>query len=214
MLVFTFLVITLLSMILFYYGTGKDNRVLVFSLLWISVAGIIAYTGYVENTSVMPPRFMIVVLAAVCLAVYFYRNVDRDKMNNNFLIAIHIIRLPVELVLYRLFLLKQIPVTMTFKGWNFDILMGVSAIFILSYLAITNRGLPKYFMLFWNITGLILLTTIVAIAILSAPLPIQQLAFEQPNVAVLQFPFVLLPAYIVPIVFLSHILAIGALMKK
>ncbi|MBK9635957.1 MAG: hypothetical protein IPO64_16130 [Bacteroidetes bacterium] len=97
---------------------------------------------------------------------------------------------------------------MTFKGWNFDILMGISAVFLLLYLLLTKRKLSRAFILIWNLLGLLLLVNIVIIGILSAPLPIQQLAFDQPNIAVLQFPFIFLPALLVPLVFLSHILTI------
>lgn len=55
---------------------------------------------------------------------------------------------------------------------------------------------------------LIMLTIIVSIAILSAPFPFQQLAFEQPNVAVLRFPYILLPSVIVPLVYLSHFITL------
>ncbi|MBP6586382.1 MAG: hypothetical protein KA215_12035 [Flavobacterium sp.] len=110
--------------------------------------------------------------------------------------------------MYKLFLQKQVPILMTFKGWNFDILMGISAVFILLYLLLTKRKLSRAFILIWNLLGLLLLANIVIIGILSAPLPIQQLAFDQPNIAVLQFPFIFLPALLVPLVFLSHILTI------
>jgi hypothetical protein len=59
---------------------------------------------------------------------------------------------------------------------------------------------------FWNIAGVIFLSIIACIAILSAPLPLQQFAFEQPNIALLKFPYVFLPAFIVPLVFTSHFL--------
>jgi len=58
------------------------------------------------------------------------------------------------------------------------------------------------------------LFNIVLTAILSAPLPIQQLAFEQPNIAVMYFPFVYLPGFIVPIVLFSHLVVISKLTRN
>ncbi len=95
---------------------------------------------------------------------------------------------------------------MTFKGWNFDILIGFSALVLLVYALITNKKFNKQFFIIWNIIGIVFLLFIVALAILSSPLPIQQLAFEQPNIAVLEFPYCLLPTCVVPIVLMSHIL--------
>lgn len=211
MLSFIFIGITLLSLLLFYYATGKSKRVLLVNILWILVVGVISYSGYFTNTSAKPPRFLVVLLAVISLSVFLLKTVNRTKLNTNLLLAIHTLRLPIELVLYQLFLQKKVPILMTFKGWNFDILIGISAIFLLLYLWYTKNRLSKIFTLIWNILGLILLTAIVIIAVLSSPLPLQILALNQPNIAVLQFPFIYLPACVVPIVFASHLLIIKAI---
>ena len=72
----------------------------------------------------------------------------------------------------------------------------------------------RNFLIVWNVLGLGFLLTIVGIAILSAPLPFQQLAFEQPNIAVLRFPYVLLPGIVVPLVGLSHLLHLKQLLTQ
>lgn len=210
MLQVIFILITLAALVFFYYGTGQDKRVLWLSLLWIIIAGAIAYSGFYANTTVRPPGFLMVPVVAIGLAIYFYKIARGKKINTYLLIAVHTLRIPVELILYNLFLQKQVPVLMTFEGWNFDILMGISAVFVLCYILLSKRPLNIKFLIAWNVAGIILLTIIVTIAILSSPLPIQQLAFDQPNVALSKFPFVYLPAYMVPVVYLSHILTIRA----
>jgi hypothetical protein len=208
MLNLTFITITFLAILFFYLGTGRDKRVLISGIIWVFITGMLAYSGFLQNTSAIPPRFLLVLAGAIGLSVYLYR-VTKDKQLNRYaLLAVHTLRLPVELVLYQLFLLKKVPVLMTFAGWNFDILVGISALLILVYLFITKKELPGMFVLIWNICGLLFLTTIVCIAILSAPLPVQQLAFDQPNIAVFTLPFIWLPAIVVPMVYLSHILAL------
>jgi hypothetical protein len=67
-------------------------------------------------------------------------------------------------------------------------------------------------MLTWHLAALGLLLTIVVLALLSAPTPLQQLAFEQPNVAVMQFPFVWLPVFVVPVVAFTHVVALRRLL--
>ncbi|MBU2997954.1 hypothetical protein KO500_16045 [Cellulophaga baltica] len=197
-----------MSFILFYLGTRRDKRILILSVLWLIIIGIASYNEYFTDTLIRPPRFLLILLGAVVLSIIFYKIVRKIQLNLKFLCAVHILRLPIELVLYQLFIEKKIPVLMTFKGWNFDIIMGISAIIILLYLSFQKNRLPKYFILTWNILGLMLLLFIVTIAILSSPLPLQKLAFNQPNIAVLYFPYVYLPAYIVPLVLLSHILTL------
>jgi hypothetical protein len=69
-------------------------------------------------------------------------------------------------------------------------------------------------LLVWNLICLGLLINIVTIAVITAPFPFQQLAFDQPNIAVLYFPFIWLPACIVPLVLLSHLVCIKVLLSK
>lgn len=208
MLSSAFITITLLSFALFYFGTGKDKRVLILSALWLFLVGIVSLSGYFTNTLVKPPRFLLILLGAIILSVILYKIVKKNQLNSSLLLAIHILRLPIELVLYQLYIERKVPVLMTFKGWNFDIFIGISAIILLLYLLLSKNKLPKYFILAWNILGLFFLLFIVAIAILSSPLPLQKFAFDQPNIAVLHFPYVYLPAFVVPLVFLSHILTL------
>ncbi len=109
---------------------------------------------------------------------------------------------------------KAVPELMTFAGRNFDIIAGISApvIYVVCFTGsvVKNRKL----LLAWNLICLGLLLNIVLNAVLSAPFAFQQFAFEQPNIAVLFFPFVWLPSFIVMVVLLSHLAAIRQLLKK
>jgi hypothetical protein len=69
-------------------------------------------------------------------------------------------------------------------------------------------------MLAWNFICLGLLFNIVINAILSVPTPFQKFGFDQPNVAVLYFPFTWLPACVVPLVLLSHLASIRILLQE
>jgi hypothetical protein len=96
---------------------------------------------------------------------------------------------------------------MTFEGRNFDILSGITAP-IIAYWCFKSQK-PKYkILLLWNFICLGLLINIVINGLLSAPLPFQQFAFDQPNVALMYFPFVWLPCCVVPIVLISHLASI------
>lgn len=102
---------------------------------------------------------------------------------------------------------------MTFEGRNFDILSGISAPFIY-YFGFIKYKLSNKILLAWNILCLGLLINIVTNAVLSLPYPFQQFAFSQPNIAILYFPFIWLPAVIVPIVLLSHLASIRVLILQ
>lgn len=209
-----FIITTVLCCWFLCEATGKNKAVILVSFILLAVTGILAYADFFKNITAVPPRFLLVPLLATIAIIILYRKSRNTALSKNYLIAIHTLRLPVEMVLYNLYLAKQLPVIMTFEGWNFDIIMGVTAILILVYQLITKRVPSRIFMLIWNCCGLVLLTIIVTIAVLAAPLPFQQLAFNQSNIAVLQFPFTWLPGYVVPVVFLSHVMFINILIKE
>jgi hypothetical protein len=98
---------------------------------------------------------------------------------------------------------------MTFEGRNFDIISGITAPIIYYFVFIKSKS--QSLLLLWNFVCLGLLINIVANAILSLPYPFQQFAFDQPNIGLFYFPFIFLPACIVPLVLLSHLASIRQL---
>lgn len=208
-----FLVIVFLSLVLFYYGTGKDKKVLLFFSLWTAAIGIASGSGFFGHNT-LPPRILVVIIPAVIYTVWLYWYLRDHQLQPGILLSVHILRIPVELVLYRLYVLGKVPVLMTFEGWNLDILTGSSALLLWLYLIATRKGLSSRLFRIWNISGLLFLGIIVGIALLSAPSPVQQLAFDRPNRALLEFPYTLLPAVVVPIVLLSHLLCLYKLREE
>lgn len=198
-----FMIVTVLSVVGLALATSGHKRVLGIFLVWGIITGILAYNGFFEQTQSMPPRFMLIVIPVFIIVFYCASITTSESLRLGWLLAIHLLRIPVEIILARLYAEGLIPKLMTFHGWNFDIASGISAVVILAlYL---SDHLNRTLLLIWNWAALALLAVIVISAILSAPTPIQQLAFDQPNVAVLQFPFTWLPAIVVPIVLLSHL---------
>lgn len=101
---------------------------------------------------------------------------------------------------------------MTFEGRNFDMLSGLTAPLIF-YTGFAKNRVHKKLLLFWNLICLALLINIVVIAVLSAPFAFQLFSFEQPNIAILYFPFVWLPGVVVPLAALSHLASIRQLLR-
>jgi hypothetical protein len=128
------------------------------------------------------------------------------------LTLLSVIRVPVEITLYWLAAERLVPEAMTFAGRNFDILSGLSAPLVY-YFGFRNGRTNRPLLLFWNVAALLLLINVVTIAILSFPSNMQSMAFDQPNLAVVHFPFVWLPAVVVPIVFFAHIAAFVKLFR-
>lgn len=206
MIQIAFLIICLLSLLFLYLGTGRDKRLLLLFISWQIIIGTLAFLKVFENN---PNLFPLLISGTVALIFASLERIDKQKLNSKILLAVHTLRIPVELILFQLYLQNKIPNLMTFKGWNFDILIGVSALVILFYQMLSKRKINRQFFMIWNIVGIVFLFVILSLAILSSSLPIQQFAFDQPNIAVLEFPYCFLPTCVVPIVLTSHILLIG-----
>lgn len=201
-----FILCCIFSIALFYFSNNKPKRITAIIIIWSIIHSILAYVGFYLNAEAMPPRFSLILVPSLALIIYsLTRKSDWIIKNRNTKIStfLHTVRIPVELVLIQLFFLELIPELMTYEGRNYDILAGITAPIIgLLYL---KKRINKKIMIVWNIIGLIMILFILINGILSAELPIQQFAFDQPNVAVNYFPFVLLPATIVPLVLWTHL---------
>jgi hypothetical protein len=183
----------------------------------IFLQAILALGGFYQNTSTVPPRlFLFAVLPALLLIIslfVFARKSFIEPLPLKILTILHIIRIPVELILHQLYENKLIPQIMTYEGWNFDILSGITAPFMF-WLAFRGGKPNRPLLIVWNIFALLLLVNIVAIAILSVASPVQRFGFDQPNRAILYFPFIWLAAIVVPIVLFSHLASLWKLLKS
>lgn len=205
------------AVVLFYAATSYSGKALLLISSWIILQSTIALTGFYINTDVLPPRFLLLVLPPMLSILLLFLTARGktmlDQLNVKRLVLLHVIRVPVEIVLFGLFLEHYVPELMTFSGRNFDIVAGITAPLVYYFGYVKNR-LHRRVLLAWNMAGLLLLLNIVIHAVLAVPTPFQQLAFEQPNTAILYFPFVLLPGLLVPLVLLGHLVTLRSLLKR
>jgi hypothetical protein len=208
-------VTTLLTIFLFYRATGKSKTAILLIVFWLIVQTLISRTGFYTRTDTFPPRLLLLILPPVLFILLLFVSTSGkryiDSLDVKALTLLHTIRVPVEIVLYLLYIHKTIPEVMTFEGRNLDILSGLTAP-IIYYAGFVAKRISRNIILLWNFICLALLANIVTTAILSTPMPFQQLAFEQPNIAVLHFPFTWLPCCVVPLVLLAHLVTIRKLL--
>jgi hypothetical protein len=198
---------------------NKANTVVIGLIIWLILQAVLTLNDvYNTNTNVLPPKILIfgILPTFLMMLVLFstkYGRVFIDSLPLQNITILNTIRIPVELVLFWLFLNKSIPAIMTFEGRNLDILAGISAP-IMAYCVFFKGILSRKVLLFWNISCLGLLINIIVLAFLSAPTPFQQFGFEQSNIGILNFPFSWLPTFIVPIVLFGHLVSIKRLLKS
>jgi hypothetical protein len=220
----TFILTTFLTVGIFLYAvkrgafTSAATKVLSFLLpFWLIFQATLGVGGFYLYTDSVPPRLMLLALfpalALIILLFIFARKNFIEQLPLRTLTYLHVIRVPVEIVLFWLFQAGLVPRLMTFEGRNFDILAGLTAP-LAAWLAFRGGRINRPLLIVWNLLALGLLINIVAHAILSFPFPFQQMAFEQPNRGVLYFPFVWLPSTVVPVVLFCHLASLWQLIMK
>jgi hypothetical protein len=212
-----FIFITLFTLFSIFKASGNSKKVLIFCSAWLLLQAGISLGGFYTVTGSLPPRFALAVLPPLVIIVWLLGSPREKNFIAGFslknLALLHVVRVPVEIGLFFLSTYKVIPGLMTFGGSNFDIITGLTAPLIY-YFGYVKYKLPRQVLLAWNFMGIGLLANIVIRALLSAPFPFQQLAFDQPNIAILYFPFVWLPCFIVPVVLFAHLVSIRQLLVR
>ena len=221
-----FVLTTIATLLLFYFAVKKSTSItkkaapiLCSLVIWLSIQGALTLKGvYNAETTSIPPKILLfgILPTILVIIILFATRKGRqfiDSLSLTNITYLNVVRIPVEVVLYWLFLNKAVPQLMTFDGRNFDILAGISAPFI-AYFGSKTGKLNRHVILIWNFVCLALLLNIVINALLSAPSPLQKFAFDQPNIAIVNFPFSWLPTFIVPIVLFGHLTSIRQLTKN
>ncbi len=210
--------ITVILTLFFLGSTFKNAHIpITILLIWLIIQSLIASTGFYTVTNTLPPRMMALLAPPIlCIALLFISAKGRnyiDTLNTEWLNWLHTVRVPVEICLLLLFNAGLVPKLMTFEGINFDIISGLSAPLVVYY-GYRRKTWSRNILLTWNIICLALLFNIAYHGILSVPTPFQRFGFEQPNIGLTYFPYILLPGFIVPAVLFAHLVSIRQLIRK
>jgi hypothetical protein len=199
--------LTVLLTLFFLAKATRSKALILASTAWILLQSAVSLSGFYTKTSTLPPHFALALIPPLLFVsgILFVPAGNRlaDTMSLDWTILLHTVRIPVEITLFYLFLARQLPALMTFEAGNIDILAGLTAPII--WWAYRKRVLGSRGLLVWNVLFLLTLANVVIRAVLSAPFRFQRIAFDQPTTAILYFPFVLLPAFIVPAVLFCHL---------
>jgi hypothetical protein len=177
---------------------------------WLAVVAGLALSGVLRDFDARPPRITLIVVPALLACVVIALAPLGGRLAGGlpvaWLIGFQAFRVPVELVLHRLFTEGVLPVQMTWEGRNLDVLTGLAALPV-AWLASRDR-LPRWGAVAFNVAGLALLANIVVVAILSMPYPFRRFLEGPGNEVVFDWPFAWLPAFVVPAAFLGHLLSL------
>jgi hypothetical protein len=184
--------------------------------LWMAATGAVAASGVLAKFDARPPPFVLVLLAALGLGITIALSRIGARLADGLplaaLVGAQAFRLPLELVMHEAARQGVMPVQMSFSGYNFDILSGITAVVVASMLA--AGAAPRGLVAAWNIFGSLLLVTIIVIAMASTP-PIHAFGTtpDRLNTFIAYFPYIWLAVVMVPGAIAGHLLIARRLRK-
>jgi hypothetical protein len=186
---------------------------------WMGFTGMLAYNGVFRDFSSMPPKvaFAIIPPLIVALLITVGSSINKVLLNTpmHWLIAIQSFRIFVEIFLWQMADAGKAPVQMSFEGLNWDILSGILAIPV-AYIVYREIGNYMLAARIYNLIGMALLINIVTIAMMSTPTFMRVFMNDPANTFIAEYPFVWLPAVLVPIAYYMHFFSLKqlSLLKK
>jgi hypothetical protein len=184
---------------------------------WLGFSAALALSGVLSRWDVRPPPMAVIFLGTISLGIGIgVSNFGRRLSRGLPLVALVLaqgFRFPLEIVMHQAALEGVMPVQMSYSGYNFDIVTGISAIAIAALLA---RGkAPRWLLFAWSAYGLSCLVVIAVVALAAMPLiHAFGTAPEQLNTWVAYFPFVWLPASLVTLAITGHIVVLRKLLAE
>lgn len=182
--------------------------------LWLGVTWAAAETGHLSRLDLTPPPFAalpvaLVVLGALMAFTRFGTRLVRG-LPLAALIGVQAFRFPLELLMHRASSEGVMPYQMSYSGWNFDIVTGLTALPVAWAI---HRGIGgRRLAIAWNVMGSLLLLNIVVIAMVSMPI-VAMFGPDLLNTWVMFPPFVWLPAVMVLMALTGHLL-VGRALKR
>ena len=176
------------------------------TVAWLVATLALAASGRLSFTSV-PPTEGILILASLVLALGIGASPFGLRIATGIplaaLVGVQAFRFPLELMLHRAHVEGLMPVQMSYSGFNLDILSGLFAIVVA--LQFVRKPGSLVAARIWNAGGIVLLTNILIIAVLSTPTPIRVFHNEPANEWIAHAPWVWLPAVFVVAAIMGHV---------
>ena len=186
-------------------------------ITWIVLVTVLAYKNFFADFTKLPPRPGLALLLPLPFVIMIALSRSGTKLLQtvppSWLVFIQSFRIFVELLIWFAFMSGKLPVQMSAEGRNFDVLTGILALPV-GYFLLRKKSYAPKIAIAYNVLGLVLLLNIVVTAFLSMPTSLRYFMNEPSAVLLGSFPFILLPAVLVPIAYSFHIFSLRQLLTK
>jgi MFS family permease len=158
--------------------------------LWLAGVAALALSGLLARFDLRPPPmavwFAATLLTPVVVALSPLGRRLALTLPFTALVGFQAFRLPLELLMHQAAEDGIMPFIMSYSGYNFDIVTGVTALVL--GVALTRVKVPRAVIAAWNVLGLVLLAVIGSVAFAASPI-FQAFGPENVNVWVTKFPY-------------------------
>jgi len=182
---------------------------------WLVLISYLSTRHIFDQFSLLPPRMGLVLFPPLIAVVFLANHRKVTRLLNvappHWFVFIQSFRIVIGILFYLLYLHHIIPVQMTFVGKNFDLFFGLLAP-VMGILCL-KRKIQPWLLTLWHFTGITLLSIVVITAVLSAPFPFKLFQSQETNTMIAYFPFVLMPAFVVPFGILLHLFGLKKSLK-
>lgn len=181
-------------------------------LLWLVYIKLISGSALLLNLDLPPKFLLLILLPLIVLFIGFYITQRNNKIiaaiPSPIAIALQSFRIVVEYILLYTYFKKIIPITATFEGLNFDIIMGFSAPFI-AFLVYKNLAKYRDIAVYWNYFGIFLILFVASVIGTSIYAPFIWGSEEiLVDMAFLDFPYFLIPGFLAPLGIFLHVVSL------
>jgi len=199
-------------------GAVRGVRIAGMALVgWLALTGMLAERGFFDDFQSIPPRLVLALGPPLLtlLALTFSRRIAPllAALPPAWPVAAQTFRIPVEIVLWQLAVAGAIPELLSFHGRNVDILIGLTAP-VVAYACFVRRAWPARVAVWWNWAGIVILLNVVVHAQLSAPTPWRIFETDPPATFIADWPYIWLPAFLVPLAWLLHAVSLRQLRSR
>lgn len=183
-------------------------------LLWIIFQSTLSLNRWYMDRATAHLLFPYLFTSACILAILIVPRLREWALGLRIeiLIALQLIRLPLEALLHWAAYHRQTPLALTFYGGSMELLFAaVTPLILFLY----RKDAIKYrmWMLVWSYAGAASLTTLWIRSMLSAPSTMQNWAFEIPNYLMVHFPGSWIVTLIIPILLFAQLSAAAQIGK-
>jgi hypothetical protein len=160
------------------------------AVFYLSVIAAVALSGVLARLELRPPPFLLLAMGTLSVALFVALSPVGARLARGLplwaLVGYQAFRFPLELLMHRAANDGLMPSVMSWNGYNYDIVSGISGLLLGATLLV--RAVPRWLVVAWNLLGSVLLAVITTIAIAASPI-FRAFGDQQLNLWVTRFPY-------------------------